>query len=758
MKRAFRIGGVLLLALLIAGLVAPLIRVDSYRERLQAGLQRALKRKVDIHGDARLNLFQGPGFSIKGVVIHEDPAIGIEPMASVPELQTTVSLSSLWTGRLEFSVVRFVNPSLNLTRPERGTWNLVPLLKDTLPAEGTGRFPEIQVSGGRINFKLDEIKAPFYLTGTDLTITPERNGLSIRFSGAPARTDRTAAGYGLFSGSGRWSQGKLRMDVELEKSPIEDFMTLARGQSLGLHGLVASKARVTGPLWDLAVTGRLEIQDVHRWDLLQASGGAWALNYRGKFDLASQRFQLAAEPKDNAETPVSLRLDVSQLFTRPEWRAEVSVDKMSASALTEVAHHIGTPLPEGFSIDGTVAGTVAYNAGLGMLGQVEIANALIRLQDGSRFRMPQASLQVTGDEVRLLPARLELPGPRAELEGSYAPFRQVLSAKLTGRNLRLSDLRRNGIRFPLADRFEGGTWSGRIGFAVDKWQARVQLNDTIARIPGVAVPVELQTADVEVNGDRLAVRRAQCRVGELEAFGSYKYEPLAARPHQFQFAIPEASAEELETLLMPALRRSPGFLARTLRLRTQIPEWLRERRAEGTIRIGTLIAGEQKLRGVHAHVLWSGTTVRLTNVEARLAEALLGGTIVADLREAEPRYAIEGEIQRLNWKNGVVDFAGTAETSGTGIQLLANLRADGRFRARSLTMNPETAFGTASGSFDLALSRTGPLWKFTELEAAMGSERFSGVGGTQPDGRLLIDLASPVRNVSLKVDVSSPVP
>jgi hypothetical protein len=195
-------------------------------------------------------------------------------------------------------------------------------------------------------------------------------------------------------------------------------------------------------------------------------------------------------------------------------------------------------------------------------------------------------------------------------------------------------------------------------------------------------------------------------------------------------------------------------LARTLRLRTQTPEWLRERRAEGTLRIGVLNAGEQKLRGVHARVLWIGTTVRLTNVEARLDDTLIAGTIVADIKEAEPRYAIEGKVQRLNWKNGIVDIDGTAETSGTGLQLLTRLRADGRFRARSVIMSPETAFGTASGSFDLAPSRTGPLWKLTELEAAVGSERFSGEGGTQADGRLLIDMASSARTVSLKLDVS----
>jgi hypothetical protein len=117
-------------------------------------------------------------------------------------------------------------------------------------------------------------------------------------------------------------------------------------------------------------------------------------------------------------------------------------------------------------------------------------------------------------------------------------------------------------------------------------------------------------------------------------------------------------------------------------------------------------------------------------------------------------YKLEGRIRRFNWKNGFVDFEGVAETSGTGLQLLSRLRADGKFHARSLTLNAETAVGTASGEFDLALSRSGPQWKLTAVEAAMGSERFNGEGGTQADGRLLLDLASPARTMSVRLDVA----
>ena len=71
-----RILGGLALLLLIAGFVAPVFTVDQYGRRLQASLERALGRRVEI-GKVHFSLFKGPGFSVDDVTIYEDPAIGI---------------------------------------------------------------------------------------------------------------------------------------------------------------------------------------------------------------------------------------------------------------------------------------------------------------------------------------------------------------------------------------------------------------------------------------------------------------------------------------------------------------------------------------------------------------------------------------------------------------------------------------------------------------------------------------------------------
>ena len=73
-----RILAVLALVIAVAGVGAPYLRADYFASRIQAGLERSLGRKVTI-GNARYNVFRGPGFQVEEVTIAEDERIGIEP-------------------------------------------------------------------------------------------------------------------------------------------------------------------------------------------------------------------------------------------------------------------------------------------------------------------------------------------------------------------------------------------------------------------------------------------------------------------------------------------------------------------------------------------------------------------------------------------------------------------------------------------------------------------------------------------------------
>ena len=84
---------------LSAGLGAPYINANPYAERLRGSLSRALGRQVEFRQPVKFSLFNGPGFSVEDVVIHEDPAIGAEPIAYMDTIEIRPSIWSLLGGR-----------------------------------------------------------------------------------------------------------------------------------------------------------------------------------------------------------------------------------------------------------------------------------------------------------------------------------------------------------------------------------------------------------------------------------------------------------------------------------------------------------------------------------------------------------------------------------------------------------------------------------------------------------------------------------
>ena len=105
-----------LAAVIVFGLVAPFLRADRLRPRIQAALEAALNRPVHITSAVHLNLFTGPGFSVDDVLIDDDPAAGVEPFAHVESLRARVRLTSLFAGKLVFSSLHLDSPSVNLVK------------------------------------------------------------------------------------------------------------------------------------------------------------------------------------------------------------------------------------------------------------------------------------------------------------------------------------------------------------------------------------------------------------------------------------------------------------------------------------------------------------------------------------------------------------------------------------------------------------------------------------------------------------------
>jgi hypothetical protein len=724
-----------------AGFAAQYFDAEFMRPRIERALERGLGRKVEV-GQVFFNLFTGPGFTVEDVTIYDDPRAGIEPFAHVWELEARVSLLGLLKRRLEFSSLKLgENTDINLVKTAAGPWNFQMLL-GSAPAI-SGSMPAIKMRAGRVNFKFADTKSVFYLREADFDVAPADDGsVELRLSGAPSRTDQSAQSFGHFFLRGSWNRDSLDMRVELERSALEQVARLLDQYGFGLHGIVALDAQLSGPPSNLKITGNLQIDDVHRWDLLPKHGG-WRVAYRGTLDLRGERLEL--ESADDPPGPVALRFSASNLLEAPHWDAGAKLNAVPLSALIEVARHLGAALPDRLAADGSVSGEAAYAEGQGLSGHVSLRDASLTLPDAQPLRAESAAVAVDGRTLSLDPATVHIGDEEtAELEGSYAPG-DGLDLKIATRGLSVAGLRSFGIAgIPLLEQTPQGSWRGwaryHLNAGAGEWSGEYELQNARIAIEGLADPVRIQSASVISSGARVAVSRLRGHVGAIAFTGEYRREPGTLRPNKFRLAIPQADAVEMERLWSPVLARDAGFLARTLRLgASAAPDWLRSRRADGTVTINALSIGDAKARINHARLLWDGAQVRMAALDASVDDAQLTGALTVDLSGRAPRYVFAGKAQDVPYKGGALDFEGTLASEGTGADLIANATADGSLRGQSIAFSPDADFRTVSACFQLL---PGLRWKFSCLEVAQGADIYTGSGASQADGRMVLDLSS----------------
>lgn len=748
----------LLAAGVLAGAAAPYWNLDRYGRRIQAILESELRRRVSV-GKVRLDLFGGPGVSLSDVVIYDDPRIGREPLAYVSSLEARVALRSLWTGRLEFASLRWVEPSVNLARPAGGPWNFEELIQRALPSgAGTARrLPAIQVRSGRINFKAGDVKSVFYFTNADVDLAPADAGpatWSIRFSGEPARTDRPARGLGRITGKGWWRPGeRLELTLELEKSYLEEITALLAGRDLGLRGHLISRAQLSGPTHRLELTGKAQVRDFRRWDVLPPLGGDWDFSYRGRLNLPEQVLTLEATP--DGKLPARLHLRVSDFLSEPRWGLLAILQDLPLNLAPGWLRVAGLDSAMSYNLEGLVSGALAYSLRYGLQGTL-VAAGEVRVSGRSAFRFPRARVVVDREQIQLTPSQLEWStNEAATLEGTYSRRRSVLRLRLrsrhgpTGSLLGLPELPAP----PLLADCRGGFWNGELVYEQSEggaggWFGAARLADTEIRAPGFAEPLRVTQAELRLDPRGVTLEKLHGAVGGIVFQGRYEHRPSERRQHRFEVEIPELDPAELERVLAPVLDRRKGLL-RALGL-ARPPAWLANRRVEGRFHIAALRWSDvRESASVRGHVLWDGLRVAIHDLAAHVGAATLQGRAEIELDRPAPVYRLTAAVGPLEWSGGHWEAEGVLETSGLGEELLSNSRLSGAFLGRAVELAPGAAFESVAGRFQFRFVRGAPRLVVEGLEAAQQGELYRGTCRNLPDGRLLIEFSDGPRPLRL---------
>ncbi len=269
--------------LLAAAIVAPpLVSLNRVHRRIADSISQAIGRPVRM-SSIKLRLLPRPGFEIADFVVEEAPGFGAEPILRSSQVVASVRLLPLWRGRLEIARIAFDEPSVNLVRNREGRWNFNSLLSQVaqVPKAPTGerhpgglqRFPYIDASNARINFKSGDEKLPFSFFNADLAVWLENPGeWRIEFAAQPVRTDLSLdlanTGTLRLDGSLRYgatlSQMPMNLHAEWSNAPLGQLSKILTGSDADWRGQLDATTDITGSLDHASLKLTAAGQTIHR--------------------------------------------------------------------------------------------------------------------------------------------------------------------------------------------------------------------------------------------------------------------------------------------------------------------------------------------------------------------------------------------------------------------------------------------------------------------------------------------------------------
>ena len=282
--KAIRRGIVIAVLLAVAALVLPpFINVGRYKGRVIDSMSKALGRPVTCDS-IELRLLPQPGFYLANVVIGDDPAYSLEPILHAEEVNAYLGVSSLWRGHMEIARLNLNYPSLNLVEREDGSWNLESLLWKAARTQAAPtatrlsisrpRFPYIEATNGRINFKYGLRKSVFSFTDADFALwSPAENQWRMRLEARPVRTDMPVTDTGTVKAEATVQRAELLRDAPMEASvtwervQLGNLTRLIEGEDRGWRGALDMSAQLSGSPAALHFTTSAELRDFRRFDI-----------------------------------------------------------------------------------------------------------------------------------------------------------------------------------------------------------------------------------------------------------------------------------------------------------------------------------------------------------------------------------------------------------------------------------------------------------------------------------------------------------
>ena len=710
------------LAALQAG-AALLVRTARARAFLTRQLQISFGRAVEVRAYSA-SLFPSLQVDAYGVSVAEDPAFGHEYFLRADRLSAGLRWTGLLRGRFELGTLQLERPSVIFVRGAEGQWNLERWLPAAAPMQDgpvagnpgarvtpAYRLQKIEISDGRVNFKMGDDKTSFaflQVAGTveqsaagrwqlDLRAQPWRSGVLLQLAG-------TVRARGEVAGTSVRLQ-PARLQLSWEKSSLADVFRLIGGRDFGVRGLFAAEATAEsgGPTapnsrnaapgdWIFSIQARAS--QIHRWDLTErADNPQVGMRMNGRWNpgagtaqadeliIESRRSNLrgTASMLTAGGSRVGMRVDSAGIQGADllDWyrafRPDVAEEIRAEQYFTGAASFDGWPLrlhDAAFSSSGGRWIVPGFSAPLEVRAFRGGAHSGKLLIESVAINIPAITIS-SEPGVH--------PGSGNSAVGKPAPSSANLSlvhdftAKAGGIHIEVQSPRVQDI-FNLGDAFgrrlrNGWELRGKAGAdlrcdwsagTTPAWSGRADLSQATVQVAGLNQPMQLETLRAEWR----SVGR-KFTLGKVAAFGanwtgSVEQPKIAPSdfgeteiaPWTFQLQADHLDASDLDRWIGPRAR--PGWLRRLLPAglggasASQPPSVVLQRiRANGDLRVDDLTIEKIKLKQFHTQVRLAELKLDLRNVQAQWAGGEVRGSVQAAF-SPKPYYEISAAFDRVS--------------------------------------------------------------------------------------------------------------
>lgn len=755
-RRRGRIALWLLVALLlVAALVPPWINIGRYRLRSLQAIGNALGYEVSA-SDIYMRVFPRPGVVLSNFVISDDPAYSAEPMLRADQVVAYFHVSSLWRGRLEIGRLAFENPSLNLVRRSDGHWNVEELIQRSSHSisfaptakkrpEARPRFPYIEATTGRINFKLGAVKKAFSFTDADFALWREsENEWGLRLRAKPMRTDLALSDTGLLELDGRFQRaGQLRdtpvqLKLDFTKGQLGQITKLIYGRDRGWRGSTNASATMSGTPAQLSVVLDTEVNDFRRYDI--ALGDSLRLRAHCTGTFSSSDDYLSDVVCESPVTPGVLRVTgEARNWGLESYRIAITAQQVPMDRLVALARHAKKDLPTDLNASGEadaafqvtkLAGEAPQWAGGGRSSKLALQSSVL----DTPLEIGELQFVLTSVEPRNRPSAKRAasahtqrnprtpPAAAAGFTLSVKPFTvavgasspAVVSAYFDEQNYetktsgpvelkRLMQVARAiGVGTPgigLSGKAQvevelSGSW---MGFSPPNATGSIQLQEVTAELQGVNEPLRIEWAKAQLGNQTVTVGSftASFTTGPAVA-GSVSFPVHCTTPDtcliHFDLHLNQLSMARLNQLLNPTAQAQPWY--RLLAIWQQRADALLKLHAAGSFDIAHLEMGRLPAENVHGQVQMNAGKVQVDVLRSELLGGHHNGRWTADFTQSPPRYVGGGTLQSVTME----------QLSSLMHDNWATGQASGTFAVAMQGANPRNLRDSVTGSLDFSWS------------------------------------------------------